>query len=253
MSMKKENKSGPKPTAIDVYKHWEQDKKLASSNEGSLMRQVILGGQDGLVNVLGLILGVAGATNDPKLIIIAGLAATAAESISMAAVAYTSSKAEMEHYQKEKKKEEWEIDHLPEVEREEIRLIYMRKGFRGKDLEVVTNRICSDRKLWLDTMMTEELGLSNVESIKPGSEAVVVGFSSVVGSLVPLVPFFLFTGTTAIAVSLGFSLLVLFGVGAYKGKITLGNWIKSGIEMAIIGFGAAMAGYAIGAYLGVNI
>jgi VIT1/CCC1 family predicted Fe2+/Mn2+ transporter len=168
----------PIATELDVYNHWGNEQKNSTSGQGSLIRQIILGGQDGLVNVLGLILGVAGATNDPKLIIIAGLAATAAESISMAAVAYTSSKAQKEHYLKEMEKEKWEMKHLPEVERAEIRLIYMKKGFRGKDLDMIVEHICSNDKLWLETMMTEELGLTSADGINPGSEALVVGFSS---------------------------------------------------------------------------
>jgi len=243
----------PRPSKIDVYTHWEKEKKLSSKNEGSLVRQVILGGQDGLVNVLGLILGVAGATNDPKLIIIAGLAATAAESISMAAVAYTSSKAEKEHYLKELKKEKWEIKHVPEVETEEIRLIYMKKGFRGKALDAVVNTICSNEKLWLETMMTEEIGLADGTKINPQSEAIIVGFSSIIGSLIPLVPFFFLQGLNAIIGSLVLSISILFLVGAYKGKIMVSNWVKSGLEMMIVGFSAAMVGYAIGSYLGVNI
>src|SRR3989338_7519647 len=92
---------------------------------GSILRQVILGGEDCLVNVLGVILGVAAATSDLRIIIIAGLAATFAESISMAAVAYTSSRAEQDYYAKMVEHEKDEIKNLPEVEREEIRLIYM--------------------------------------------------------------------------------------------------------------------------------
>jgi predicted membrane protein (TIGR00267 family) len=246
MPEQEKNTYEPKPTAKPV--HMEQH---AGSDQGSLMRQIILGGQDGLVNVLGIVLGVAGATNDPRLIIIAGLAATAAESISMGAVAYTSSKAEIEHYYAELKQENHEIDEFPEIEREEIKVIYMRKGFRGKDLEMITDRICSDRQMWIDTMMDEELGLKGKDKINPLSEAVVVGFSSVIGSLIPIAPFLLMQN--AVVPSLIFSVVVLFLAGAYKGKITIGNWLKSGIEMAVIGFGAALVGYAIGSYLGVNI
>lgn len=246
-------KSVPVATELDVYAHWANEQKHSTSEQGSLVRQIILGGQDGLVNVLGLLLGVAGATSDPKLIIIAGLAATAAESISMAAVAYTSSKAQKEHYLKEREKERWEMEHLPEVERAEIRLIYMKKGFRGKNLDMVVNHICSNEKLWLDTMMTEELGLASADGINPGSEALVVGFSSVIGSIIPIIPFIFLTGINAIIGALVLGLAVLFAAGAYKGKLMFTSWLKSGLEMAIIGFGAAIAGYAIGSYLGVSI
>lgn len=225
----------------------------SGGNHGAFLRQIILGGQDGLVNVLGIVLGIAGATNDAKIVIIAGLAATAAESISMAAVAYTSIKAEVDYYQSELEREKKEIREFPEIEREEIKLIYMKKGFKGKDLEKVVDQICSDEKVWLDIMMAEELGLAPVESKNPIMEGIVVGGSAVVGSLVPLIPFFLFSINSAIIPSVTISALALFLTGAYKGQTTLGNWLRSGIEMMVIGFVAAMAGYLIGLYLGVTI
>ncbi|MFA6530834.1 MAG: VIT1/CCC1 transporter family protein, partial [Candidatus Micrarchaeia archaeon] len=153
----------------------------------------------------------------------------------------------------EMEKEKWEMKHLPEVERAEIRLIYMKKGFRGKDLDMIVEHICSNDKLWLETMMTEELGLTSADGINPGSEALVVGFSSFIGSIVPIIPFLFLTGINAILGALVLGLAVLFIAGAYKGKLMFTSWLKSGLEMAVIGFGAAIAGYAIGSYLGVNI
>ena len=96
---------------------------------------IILGGQDGIVNVLGVILGVAAATVSSKIIIVAGLAATFAESISMAAVAYTSKLAEADYYQSELEREEWEIKNVPEGEKEEIKALYENYGFKGKVLD----------------------------------------------------------------------------------------------------------------------
>ena len=90
---------------------------------GGLLSGIVLGGQDGLVNVLGIVLGVASATSDQFIVIVARLVATFAESVSMAAVAYASSRAEADHYKRELAQERWEIEHLPEVEEEEIRLI----------------------------------------------------------------------------------------------------------------------------------
>jgi len=227
-----------------------------SDRQGSLLRQIILGGQDGLVNVLGVILGVASGTNDIRIVIIAGLAATFAESISMAAVAYTSARAEQDYYHKMVEHEKQEIRDLPEVEREEIRLIYMKKGFRGHQLEAIVKKITSDKNVWLQVMMAEELKLDDADSVKPVSEGFVVGLSATVGSFVPLtpflmVPFSVITLPQAMLISAGVSALVLFAAGAYKARITVGNWVKSGIEMAGIGMLAALAGYAIGALAGI--
>ena len=133
----------------------ERHKGLSRSN----IRDFILGFQDGLVNTLGLVLGVASAVQETRIILISGLAATFAESISMAAVAYTSSKAAHEFYQSQVEKEKKEIKEIPHMEVQEIRDIYYKKGFRGKQLEHIVKKITSNKKLWLETMMAEELKL----------------------------------------------------------------------------------------------
>src|SRR5512145_3098228 len=98
-------------------------------NSASSLSDIILGGQDGLVNVLGVILGVAAATNDPRIVLVAGLAATFAESVSMGAVAYTSTLADADFYESERAREYRHIENVPHLEREEIRKIYEKKGF----------------------------------------------------------------------------------------------------------------------------
>jgi len=222
---------------------------------GTLLRQLILGGQDGLVNVLGVVLGLAGAVIvNPQIgssaVVVGGLAATFAESVSMAAVAYTSGKAQRDYYYREMEREKQEMKDLPEIEREEIKIIYMKKGFRGMQLEQIVDKICSDEKLWLETMMTEELGLSESKDIKPLNEGIVVGLAAMAGSLVPLAPFFFSSVQSAVIPALTISSIALFAAGAYKGKITLGSWWKAGLEMMIIGMGAAFVGYAIGSWAG---
>src|SRR5512147_3151478 len=97
--------------------------------QASALSDIILGGQDGLVNVLGVILGVAAATSDPRIVLVAGLAATFAESVSMGAVAYTSTLADADYYESEKTREYRHLLQSPNVEREEIREIYRQKGF----------------------------------------------------------------------------------------------------------------------------
>ena len=108
------------------------------------LAEVILGGQDGLVNVLGVILGVAAATQDARIVIAAGLAATFAESISMGAVAYTSTLANDDLYLSEREREYRHIHLAPDVEIEEIRDIYRRKGFEGETLEKIVEVITSN-------------------------------------------------------------------------------------------------------------
>jgi len=216
-------------------------------SRGALFRNIILGTQDGVVNVLGIVLGVATATNSSYLVLLAGLAATFAESLSMAAVAYTSSRAEAEHYKAELHRELDEMEQVPEKEREEIEQIFREKGFSGKLLKQVVNTICSDRKVWLKTMMRDELGLEDpTKGMSSFQQGVLVGVSSFIGSLIPITAFFFLPVAVATPIGLLASLIVLFGVGAYKSKLMSGKWLWGGLELMIIGGTAALAGYLIG-------
>lgn len=209
--------------------------------------EIILGGQDGLVNVLGVILGVAAATADVKIVVVAGLAATFAESVSMAAVAYTSTIAEADYYQSEYEREKWEMEHFPEGEREEIRTLYKGYGFAGQQLEDIVHKITSNKKIWLEVMMSDELKLEPIKREQALTAAVWVGVSAIIGSFIPLIAFFFLPVKTAMILSLLLSALTLFLVGFYKAKVTLGRKkVKQGIEMVIIGLMSAFVGYLIG-------
>ena len=210
------------------------------------LADVILGGQDGLVNVLGVILGVAAATSDARIVIAAGLAATFAESISMGAVAYTSTLAENDLYHSEKEREYRHIQLAPDIEAGEIRAIYQRKGFEGEMLDKIVNVITSNPDVWVNVMMTEEFQMSPPEKFKAFNSAMLVGFSALIGSLIPLFPFFFWTVNLSIWLSICIAALTLFIVGAYKARVTIGMPLRSGIEMAIIGTVSALAGYVVG-------
>lgn len=222
------------------------EKKPSESHKtGSLLRDMILGGQDGLVNVLGVVLGAAAAAPDAKIILSIGMAATFAESLAMGAVAYTSFKAEKEHYDSELAREKQEMREMPEMEREEIREIYRKKGFKGQLLERVVKQITSNEKIWLEVMMSEELGLKPIDASGVARTAFSVGLSCLLGSLVPLLPYFFLPLQASLPASVAFSALVLFLMGFYKGKVTVGNYWRSALELTIIGLCAALAGYLI--------
>jgi predicted membrane protein (TIGR00267 family) len=212
----------------------------------SRLSDVILGGQDGLVNVLGVILGVAAASHDTRIVIAAGLAATFAESVSMGAVAYTSTKADQALYQAEQERERRHVREIPELEREEIREIYRRKGFEGALLEKVVETITRDKEVWVAVMMAEELQLAPHAGHGAFRTALVVGVAALVGSLVPLWPFVVLPSRWATWVAMAVAAVVLFGVGVYKARTTVGHWLRSGAEMAVIGVASALAGYAVG-------
>ena len=214
------------------------------------LADIILGGQDGLVNTLGVILGVAAASNDPRIIIAGGLAAAFAESISMGAVAYTSTLAEHDHYRSELERERREIREMPHAEEQEVRDVFKAWGFEGDLLEKAVAQVVRNEEAWVDVMMRNELKLAPIENSNALRVSIIVGFSAIVGSFIPLIPFLLASIPIAIPVSLTVSALALFGVGAYKAHITVGKPARSGLQMAVIGIVSALAGYAIGALFG---
>lgn len=214
-----------------------------------VFKDVILGGQDGVVNVLALVLAIAAATASNKIVIISGLAALFAESISMAAVAYTSSKSAYDYYKNLLRKEKEEVKRVPHLEKKEIMDIYRKKGFRGRLLSKVVSKITSSKRVWIDTMMAEELRLFPNGYENPWKNAFVVGVASVGGSLIPLLPFFFLPIKEGIYFAFFLSIIALLIAGMVKAKLTDQNPIKCGLELAFIGTAAAVAGYLIGIFL----
>ncbi len=211
------------------------------------LTDVVLGGQDGLVNVLGVVLGIAAATGDARVVIVGGLAGALAESVSMAAVAYTTMMAQGDLYKGERAREYRHIETVPELERAEIRAIYAKKGFSGELLDRIVSTITSDKDVWVAAMMAEEHRLTDVDRSGGIRSAIIVGISSLVGSLLPLAPFFFFGVGAASWLSAALSAVVLFALGAYKATVTVGRPMASGLELCAIGMLAALIGYGVGA------
>jgi VIT1/CCC1 family predicted Fe2+/Mn2+ transporter len=185
-----------------------------------------------------------------RIIIAGGLAATFAESISMAAVAYTSTLADLDFYRAERAREYYEIENMPEREKEEITVIFQEWGFEGKLLNDMVEHISQRKDHWVDIMMAHELQLQPIDHKGLIPTALMVGFSAIVGSLIPLAPFFFFERMTAFWLSLIFSAAALFVVGAIKAQLTIGKPWRSGLQMTLIGMISAMAGYGIGLLFG---
>ena len=218
-------------------------------NRASILPDVILGGQDGLVNVLGVILGVAAATQDVYLVLVAGLSATFAESVSMGAVAYTSTLADADYYESEREREYRHIEEVPELEEKEIRDIYTRRGFSGDLLDRIVSTITANKDVWVAVMLAEEHQLSPTDRGQALRSAVIVGIAAIIGSLIPLIPFVFLPVQVSVIAAILVSALVLFVVGFYKARVTVGNPGKSGLEMALIGTLSALVGYAVGLVL----
>ena len=221
-------------------RHREQHRQV------NWLRDVILGGQDGLVNILGIVLGVIAGGGSKAVLLAAGFAAAITESISMGAVGYTSTVSERDYYQAEQAHEAAEIDVTPEAERQEIRDIYAAKGFTGDLLNRVVDTITANRDRWLATMMDEELHLQPVQTPDILRSAVVITVATLIGHMIPLLPFVWLPRTMALVTAIVLSAGVLFGVGVYSSVTLVGDWRKNGLKMVAIGLGAAAVGFLIG-------
>jgi VIT1/CCC1 family predicted Fe2+/Mn2+ transporter len=220
--------------------------------EGGWIRDATLGANDGLVSILTLLAGVAGAEVAASTVLIAGLAGLVAGAISMGVGAYVSAKAYRSYYRAELRKEVEEMREKPEVEREEIRAIYRERGFEGEFLERVVDRITSDPQVWLRVMMSEELGLS-AQFGRPLGAAVVVFVAFIAGGIVPVVPFLFAEGLPALGAAFVVTAAALMGAGALRSRFTGERPLLAGLElvaMAAIGVGAANL---IGRLVGVAV
>ncbi len=218
----------------------------------TFLSDFILGSQDGLVNVLGILLGLVAASASAHIILIAALAALAAESISMGAVAYTSTLSRRHLYLSETQRELDEMREVPQMEREEVRVILRNWGYQGDEVEEMLQKIEAKPKAWLDIMMAFELNLSQVSESAPLLSFETVFFATIVGSIIPLLPFFFLMHATVTAayISIVLSGGVLFAVGWYEARTTLGKTWQSALRMILIGLGAGAAGFLVGVFLG---
>ncbi|HYB04849.1 MAG TPA: VIT1/CCC1 transporter family protein [Nitrososphaerales archaeon] len=221
-------------------------------SHSGLLSNFILGSQDGLVNVLGILLGLSAATSSLRLIFVAAFAALGAESVSMGAVAYTSTLAKRKQYLKGVERENAEINDVPKLEREEVREIFKSWGYTDEKLERATDAIVDNPKAWLAFMMSYELNLEPVAKSEPRTNFLIVLASTIFGSFIPLIPYFL-GGGNLLASAIGSVVLsggLLFLVGYYEAKMTVGSLWKSGLQMAVIGLSAGLAGFLIGHFIG---
>lgn len=216
----------------------------------------IYGAIDGTVTTFAVVAGATGALLPPHVVLILGFANLFADGFAMAVGNYLATKTHKEYVEREQKREEWEIVHLPEKEKEEIRKIYADKGFKDELLDEIVRVITARRKVWLDTMMKEELGL--IQDKRLSIEAAIstfVGFGSV--ALIPLLPFvfvifsgFQLTTSDMFFYSAIFTGVAFFAVGIVKGVIVKKSLVKSAVYTLLIGGIAAGVAYTVGYLVG---
>jgi VIT1/CCC1 family predicted Fe2+/Mn2+ transporter len=222
--------------------HHHKEHHLTSSE---ILTDIVIGMSDGLTVPFALAAGLSGAVKDVHLIVIAGIAEIAAGSIAMGLGGYLAGKTEQDHYNSELKREYDEIERLPDVEREEVREFFEGLGLSPSVQNQAVEELVKDKDRWADFMMKHELGLEKPDPKRARKSAFNIGFSYVVGGLIPLSPYFFVTdGISGLKISAVVTLLCLFIFGYFKSKMTGTPPLQGALKVAIIG--AVAAGCAFG-------
>lgn len=211
------------------------------------MRDIILGVNDGLVSIFLLVAGVVGGGLVARDVLLAGLAASAAGAISMAAGEYIATKSQEEVFDSEM---ELEIEHLKyhrDVERQEIREMFGDMGLPPEDVEQIVVSLDKDDDAFLKVMMALEFGVVEEERRSPYTAAVLSGLLFLAGSLPSVLPFFFVESTglglAIAAVGAGISLFI---VGVLKTMVTRKSWVRAGVENVLIATAGAIISYGVG-------
>jgi VIT1/CCC1 family predicted Fe2+/Mn2+ transporter len=228
-------------------------RRLRGGPRHSYLRDFVYGAVDGTVTTFAVVAGVVGADLRTSIILILGVANLLADGFSMAVSNYLGTRAEQEQHARARAVEEQHVDILPEGEREEIRQIFAGKGFSGDQLDQVVEVITSDRRLWVDTMMKEELGLPPHEfsALRAGAYTMLAFVA--IGS-VPLLPYAVdaaFEGALGdpFILSAAMTALAFATVGAVKSRFVMAPWWRSSLETLLIGGVAAALAFAAGVFL----
>jgi len=221
---------------------------------GNALRAAVLGANDGLVSILSLVMGVAGANLARHDVLIAGIAGLLAGAGSMALGEWLSVQSSRELYEHQIKIEAEEIEHAPQEEQEELALIYQSKGLPENQAREMAAHMMADRDSILDTLSREELGIDPEELGGSAYEAAFTSFFLfALGAIFPILPYVFLSGTTAVFVSLGVSAIGLFLVGAAITLMTGKNVWYSGFRQVIIGLAAAGLVYGVGKLIGISV
>lgn len=225
--------------------------RLSAAKRYSYLGDGVLGAIDGSVTTFAVVSGVMGAGFPQVVIVIMGLANLVADGFSMAVSNYQKSRSDRERIDQFRRIEEKHIDLTPEGEREEVRQIFARKGFQGEVLQEIVSVITKDRKKWVDTMLTEELGLQ-LEGPNSMKAALSTFTSFALAGMVPLLPFvfkFSLPMNALFIISACATMVSFFTIGLLKGRVLDRPLLKSGLETLLIGACAASLAYVIGKWL----
>jgi len=221
---------------------------------GNAIRAAVLGGNDGLVSVFSLVMGIAGATGGNHSVLLAGIAGLLAGALSMALGEWISVKSSQELYENQMSIEMDEIENNPEGEIKELVLIYMAKGIPEVHAKEMAEEIMKDKFHAHEVLVKEELGINPEELKGSAVEAAVYSFMMfTVGGIIPVVPFIFTTGINAIIISIAMSTVGLFVIGGAITLFTGKNLWYSGFRQVVFGLIAAAITFGIGRLIGIAV
>ncbi len=210
------------------------------------MRDVVVGMSDGLTVPFALAAGISGAIAVSHIVVTAGLAEIAAGSIAMGLGGYLAGRSEAEHYESERRREEAEVESVPEIEGREIEEIFESYGLNPEDSATVISALRKRPKAWVDFMMRFELGLEKPDPRRALISAVTIGGSYALGGIIPLAPYIAIANArTALVVSAALTLVALAIFGFVKGRFTGARPLVSAAQTVVIGGLAASAAFLL--------
>jgi len=215
------------------------------TGSGGFLRNVVYGFNDGLTANFGLVAGVIGANVAPHIVPVSGLAGMIADALSMGASGYLAAKSEQEVYAHEIAMEKEEIRIMPEVEEEELALVYQTKGIDAGIARKLAAEVMRDSQRALDEQVREELKIGEAHAT-PFKEGWVTGAATAIGAFIPVAPFLVLSGRAAVWTAFSIAMLSHFAVGAARSFFTGRGVIRSGIDMFVVGLGVAAVGYLVG-------
>jgi vacuolar iron transporter family protein len=215
---------------------------------GGMLRSIVYGFNDGLTANFGLVAGVVGASLGSHVVLVTGIAGAIADALSMGSSGYLAAKSEAEVQAHQIEMERQEMRLMPDLEEEELALIYEAKGLPRDSAREMATAMMKDPARALETQVREELNIHPAE-LAPLKDGIVTGLATAVGAAIPIFPFLVMSHTAAVWVSLAISMATHFGIGAARSIFTgRGIWV-SGRDMFVVGFGVAAVGYLIGEWL----
>jgi VIT1/CCC1 family predicted Fe2+/Mn2+ transporter len=249
LKLAKESKEHAETLAAMSGAHGEPWHKTGA---GGFLRNVVYGFNDGLTANFGLVAGMIGAQGNLQTaghaVVLAGLAGMAADALSMGSSGYLAAKSEREVFEHEIAMEKEEIRLMPELEQEELSLLYQAKGVPAAQSEALAAQIMLDPARALSEQVREELNIGTATST-PMREAWVTGIATALGAFIPVAPLLVSTGPVAIWTSFALAMLSHFAVGAARSFFTGRGVIRSGMDMFLVGLGVAGVGYVLGDWI----